>query len=153
MDVVRITQALRQQSQTARLSPTRGGTNTLSSATESTQNEAVSIRRGNWDSSLTLNTSALAQGNTHYMEQDSTTTPTSAAPSSASPLSSFFSLPSSFSLSSFLPSSATEGSSFFTGGSSAAAAAAATSGPSNMGEIESLLLRSMPMFGNLVSRD
>ncbi|KAF9105900.1 hypothetical protein BGX29_011112 [Mortierella sp. GBA35] len=57
-----------------------------------------------------------------------------------SPSSSFFS-----SLAHFLPGSAAV----------AVASAAVTGGPSNMnvGEIESLLLRSMPMFGNLVSRD
>ncbi|KAF8938883.1 hypothetical protein BGZ58_011253 [Dissophora ornata] len=151
MDVVRITQALRQQQLPGRLSSSRGGNNTLSTSDCSSStaplisNEPVSIRRGTWDSGLNINTAELGHENSRRVEQDNRAAPTSATPTSASPSSSFF----SFSLASLLPSASTETSGFFTGGASAASAAA----PSNMGEIESLLLRSMPMFGNLVSRD
>ncbi|KAG9323189.1 hypothetical protein KVV02_001820 [Mortierella alpina] len=150
MDVVRITQALRQQQHApARLTSSRGG-----SASAVSDEPSQLHSREQWDNSHSLNTAAhLAQEN-HRLEQNSRTaacTSTTSNPvSPSSPSSSFFSLPSSFSLASLLPNAATESSGFFSGTS---AVASTSSGSANMGEIESLLLRSMPMFGNLVSRD
>ncbi|KAG0328350.1 hypothetical protein BGZ99_005533 [Dissophora globulifera] len=165
MIVVRITQALRQQQQQPcrQNSVRRGGagTNMLS-----VSDEPASLRRSTWDNtnntiSLSVDTSSDrgTMENSFRKEQDKNDNrigSSSASPTSASPSSSFF----SFSLSSLLPSSAaaSESSAFFFSGvsgeaSAAAAAAASSSRPSNVGEIESLLLRSMPMFGNLVSRD
>ncbi|KAI8358692.1 hypothetical protein B0O80DRAFT_484804 [Mortierella sp. GBAus27b] len=144
--VVRITQALRQQQQPGRLHSTRGGNNTLTASNECTSptsSEPVSLRRGGlWENGSSSNTLTL---NTTTMSAASSAAPVSASSASpSSPLSTFFSLSSSplTTLASFLPSAA-----------AGAATATGSNGPPNMGEIESLLLRSMPMFGNLVDRD
>ncbi|KAF8979034.1 hypothetical protein BGZ46_005907 [Entomortierella lignicola] len=151
MDVVRITQALRQQHQPGRLHQSRGG-NSLS--VDSPSNESVSICRPTWDNTLNINTATastavLGHDNSHMEQDSSSASPTSSRtnPVSTSPSSSFFTLPSPLSLAA----------GFFSGGNTGGAVAstsnvAAATG-ANMGEIESLLLRSMPMFGNLVSRD
>ncbi|KAG0307611.1 hypothetical protein BGZ98_010274 [Dissophora globulifera] len=114
MDVVRITQALRQQQQQPcrQNSVRRGGagTNMLS-----VSDEPASLRRSTWDN--TNNTIGLSVDTS----SDRGTMENSYRASGEA--------------------------------SAAAAAAASSSRPSNVGEIESLLLRSMPMFGNLVSRD
>ncbi|KAF9281273.1 hypothetical protein BGZ68_006742 [Mortierella alpina] len=151
MDVVRITQALRQQQHApARLTSSRGGSASTVSARESGQLHSSE----QWDNSHSLNTAAHIAQENHHLEQNSRaaacTSTSSNSVSPSSPSSSFFSLPSSFSLASLLPTAATETSGFFSGTS---AVASTSSGSTNMGEIESLLLRSMPMFGNLVSRD
>ncbi|KAF9431025.1 hypothetical protein BGZ76_000604 [Entomortierella beljakovae] len=150
MDVVRITQALKQQ-QPGRHTSARGGNNTLSA----TSSESTSIRRPTWDNTLSIDTasttttSAVRHENPQ-MEQDNRTSPggSTSSASSVSPSNSFFSLPSPLALAA----------GFFSGGSvdsavSASRATPAGNGVPNVGEIESLLLRSMPMFGNLVSRD
>ncbi|KAF9572463.1 hypothetical protein EC968_009849 [Mortierella alpina] len=151
MDVVRITQALRQQQHApARLTSSRGGSASTVSASEASQLH----HREQWDNSHSLNVAAHIAQESHHLEQNSRaaacTSTTSNPVSPSSPSSSFFSLPSSFSLASLLPTAATESSGFFSGTS---AVVSSSSGSANMGEIESLLLRSMPMFGNLVSRD
>ncbi|KAG0266372.1 hypothetical protein BGZ95_003068 [Linnemannia exigua] len=138
MDVVRITQALRQQQQNpGRLNSTRGGGSGGSALFASSSS-------GSTGDTLHINTATASNMDNNGVQ---TTPCASPAPSSAgsnsggpiSPSSSFFS-----SLANFLPGST---------GVAAVTAAAAAAGPSNVGEIESLLLRSMPMFGNLVSRD
>ncbi|KAF9946270.1 hypothetical protein BGZ72_000476 [Mortierella alpina] len=148
MDVVRITQALRQQQHApARLTSSRGGSASTVSASEPAQLH----NRDQWDNSHSLNTAAHIAQEHHHSEQNSRPAAcTSTTSNPASPSSSFFSLPSTFSLASLLPTAATETSGFFSGSS---AVASTSAGSANMGEIESLLLRSMPMFGNLVSRD
>ncbi|KAF9546220.1 hypothetical protein EC957_009959 [Mortierella hygrophila] len=139
MDVVRITQALRQQQQNpGRLNTTRTGGSSLvaASAGPSTTGETLHI-----------NTAHASIDNGVQTTPCSSPTPSSAGGNGGSggvggpisPSSSFFS-----SLAHFLPGSA---------GVAAAATVAGAAGSSNVGEIESLLLRSMPMFGNLVSRD
>ncbi|KAF9995496.1 hypothetical protein BGZ80_009656 [Entomortierella chlamydospora] len=157
MDVVRITQALRQQQQPGRLHSSRGGNNTHSADISASSNEPIPIRRPTWDNTLNINTaSATASVLGHevsHMEQNNGASPSTSTsssrvtPTSASPSSSFFNLPSPLSLAA----------GFFSGGNTggvvASASSAATASGANMGEIESLLLRSMPMFGNLVSRD
>ncbi|KAF9151522.1 hypothetical protein BG015_006567 [Linnemannia schmuckeri] len=139
MDVVRITQALRQQQQNpGRLNTTRTGGSSLvaSSAGSSSISETLHI-----------NTAHASMDNGVQTTPCSSPTPSSAGGSNTgaggpiSPSSSFFS-----SLAHFLP-----GSAGIAAATTVAGAAAASS--SNVGEIESLLLRSMPMFGNLVSRD
>ncbi|KAF8947967.1 hypothetical protein BGZ47_007105 [Haplosporangium gracile] len=127
MDVVRITQALRQQQQNpGRLNTTRtGGSSLVASAGSST------------GETLHINTAHTSIDNGVQTTPCSSPTPSPAGGSNTgaggpiSPSSSFFS-----SLAHFLPGSA-----------------GIAAGSSNVGEIESLLLRSMPMFGNLVSRD
>ncbi|KAF9924474.1 hypothetical protein FBU30_005572 [Linnemannia zychae] len=122
MDVVRITQALRQQQNSGRLaSTTRGGSATLSSSSET----------------LHINTATPTHASSMDSSNGDMQTPTSPG-GLISPSSSLFS-----SLTNLLPGSV----------GAAAAAATVAAGSSNMGEFESLLLRSMPMFGNLVSRD
>ncbi|KAK3821559.1 MAG: hypothetical protein J3Q66DRAFT_333604 [Benniella sp.] len=149
MDVVRITQALRQQHQPGRLHSSRGGNNTLAPAdcSSPTSSEPVSFRRGTWENNsnnsntLTVNTAAaLGASSVPAVSASSAASP-------SSPLSTFFSLSSSplTTLASFLPSAAAE--------AATATTSSNTSASPNVGEIESLLLRSMPMFGNLVSRD
>ncbi|KAF9908952.1 hypothetical protein EC991_009252 [Linnemannia zychae] len=142
MDVVRITQALRQQQQQqnpGRLNSTRGGGGSalLTSSPSTGSSEGLHINTA---------TASNMDNNGVQTTPCSSPTPSSAGGSnnnstggSFSPSSSFFS-----SLANFLPGST---------GIGAVTVAAATAGPSNVGEIESLLLRSMPMFGNLVSRD
>ncbi|KAF9353652.1 hypothetical protein BGX26_008604 [Mortierella sp. AD094] len=157
MDVVRITQALRQQQQPGRLHSSRGGNNTHSADISASSNEPISIRRPTWDNTLNINTAAatasvLGHEGSH-MEQDNRTSPSASPsssrvnPASASPSSSFFTLPSPLSLAAGFFSGGN------TGGAVASASSAAAASGANVGEIESLLLRSMPMFGNLVSRD
>ncbi|KAG0297191.1 hypothetical protein BGZ96_007400 [Linnemannia gamsii] len=137
MDVVRITQALRQQQQNpGRLNPSRtggGGSSLIASPSAGSSSGET----------LHINTAHASIDNGSGVQTTPCASPT---PSSAggnggsaggpiSPSSSFFS-----SLAHLLPGSA-------------AATVAGAAGSSSVGEIESLLLRSMPMFGNLVSRD
>ncbi|KAF9285061.1 hypothetical protein BGZ88_009669 [Linnemannia elongata] len=136
MDVVRITQALRQQQQNpGRLNTTRTGGSSL---------VAASAGSSSTGETLHINTAHASMDNGVQTTPCSSPTPSSAGGNGGSgglisPSSSFFS-----SLVHFLPGSA---------GVAAAATVAGAAGSSNVGEIESLLLRSMPMFGNLVSRD
>ncbi|KAF9115576.1 hypothetical protein BGX27_007313 [Mortierella sp. AM989] len=155
MDVVRITQALRQQQQPGRLHSSRGGNNTVS-ADNSIAATSIDIRSPTWDNTLSINTAATASVLGHegsHLEQDNRTSPSASPsssrvnPASASPSSSFFNLPSPLSMAAGFFSGGS------TGGAVASASSAAAASGANMGEIESLLLRSMPMFGNLVSRD
>ncbi|KAG0316360.1 hypothetical protein BGZ97_007012 [Linnemannia gamsii] len=144
MDVVRITQALRQQQQNpGRLNSTRtggGGSSLFASPSAGSSSSGETLH---------INTAHASMDNGSGIQTTPCASPT---PSSSgggnagsaggpiSPSSLFFS-----SLAHFLPGSAT--------GVVAAATVAGAAGASSVGEIESLLLRSMPMFGNLVSRD
>ncbi|KAF9180504.1 hypothetical protein BGZ51_005648 [Haplosporangium sp. Z 767] len=169
MDVVRITQALRHQKTPTRASSSRGGNALSADVDASASTPSVSLHRSTWDNNLHLNTTAAAvnigQESVCGLEQDNRITPCTSPTStgtvspgsdSISPnTSTFFS--NSFSLASLMPSAGSvENLSFGFFGNSAAGTTKfglAASGVANMSEIESLLLRSMPMFGNLVSRD
>ncbi|KAF9370595.1 hypothetical protein CPB97_002619 [Podila verticillata] len=135
MDVVRITQALKQKNPARYSSRTGSSSNTLSSS----NTEPMALHRDGWDgNSLTNTVHASSQ------EQPSSSTSRTTTPSAP-----FFSLP-SFSLSSILPS-AVESAGIFPGGTTAGSRMA--TGSLGEMEVQSLLLRSMPMFGNLISKD
>ncbi|KAF9312983.1 hypothetical protein BG003_005755 [Podila horticola] len=137
MDVVRITQALKQQNPARYSSRTGSSSNTLS-ATSTT--EPMALHRGGWDgNNLTTNT-------VHAQEPSTPTSPTAASPSS-----SFFTLP-SFSLSSILPAAVESAGGIFSGSGTAGSRMAGSGSLGEM-EVQSLLLRSMPMFGNLISKE
>ncbi|KAF9337377.1 hypothetical protein BG006_005004 [Podila minutissima] len=139
MDVVRITQALKQQNPARFSSRSGSSSNTLSSSTT----EPMALHRYAWDgSSLTANT-------VHAQEQTSSTPISPTATSSPSP---FFTLP-SFSLSSILPAAVESAGGIFSGSGSAAGSRLVGTGSLGEMEVQSLLLRSMPMFGNLISKD
>jgi len=158
--VVRITQALRQQNpgRHAGNSSARGGSALASSpSSPSDSSSPVSLRRETWDSaSLTVNTSVAATSpSVHLAGQRASSPSSSSPPSSASPSS-------TFSLASYLPAAVLEASSGFFGTSNSNNGAlpsrmnfAAVAGSTNLAEMEvqSLLLRSMPMFGNLISKE
>ncbi|KAF9392411.1 hypothetical protein CPC16_003319 [Podila verticillata] len=135
MDVVRITQALKQQNPARYSSRTGSSSNTLSSS----NTEPRALHRGGWDGNNLTNT-------VHASSQEQ---PSSSTSPTATPPSPFFSLP-SFSLSSILPS-AVESAGIFSGGTTAGSRMA--TGSLGEMEVQSLLLRSMPMFGNLISKD
>ncbi|KAG0035835.1 hypothetical protein BGZ82_005061 [Podila clonocystis] len=137
MDVVRITQALKQQNPARYSSRTGSSSNTLSSTTE-----PMALHRDGWDGNN------LAANTAHAQEQTSTpTSPTATAPSS-----SFFALP-SFSLSSILPAAVESAGGIFSGSGTTAGSRMVGTGSLGEMEVQSLLLRSMPMFGNLISKD
>ncbi|KAG0255486.1 hypothetical protein BG011_005096 [Mortierella polycephala] len=165
MDVVRITQALRHQKTPARASSSPRGGNALSTnADASASTQSAPLHGSTWDNTLHLNATAatanIGQENVCGLEQDSMitscTSPTSTGSDSVSPNTpTFFS--NSFSLASLMPSAGSvERLSFGFFGNGATETrkfGLAAGGAANISEIESLLLRSMPMFGNLASRD
>ncbi|GJJ72438.1 hypothetical protein EMPS_04795 [Entomortierella parvispora] len=157
MDVVRITQALRQQNpgRHAHSSSTRGGSALTSSSCSPAESSPAALRRETWDgASLTVNTSVSANSPSTLSAGQGASSPSSSSPpSSASPSS-------TFSLASYLPAAVLEASSGFFGTSdhgsfSSRMNLASVAGSTNLGEaeVQSLLLRSMPMFGNLISKE
>ncbi|KAG0051916.1 hypothetical protein BGZ83_003196 [Gryganskiella cystojenkinii] len=160
MDVVRITQALRQQNpgRLANNNSTRstggGGGGSFAHNSPSVAESNSSMRRDTWDgTSLSVNTSVASASSvpsTSGSSHNSNVSPSSASPSST------------FSLASYLPAALAEASSGFFGhqangggASPSRMSLASVAGSTNLAEMEvqSLLLRSMPMFGNLISKE